>query len=108
MKFQRFVIITGISASICSAATAPDSALKSNHSSTEKPLEQLVEELSDDRYKTREEASQKLWAIGASALAELEKAAEGKDPERAYRARELVRKIQLRITPETDPSILHW
>jgi hypothetical protein len=105
MKFQRFVIITGISASIWTAAAAPESSLNSNSAPVEKSLETLVDELSNDRYKIREEASQKLWSMGNRALAELEKAAAGKDPERAYRARELVRKIQLRVTPETDSGV---
>ncbi len=106
MKFQRFVVITGIFTSIWIADAAPESARNSNVAPVEKSLETLIQELSDDRYKIREEASQKLWRMGSSALTELEKAITGKDPESAYRARELMRKIQLRITPETDSGVL--
>jgi hypothetical protein len=65
----------------------------------------LVRELADEQYKVREQATRELWKLGDDALAALEEASRSPDPERMLRARELVRKIQLRITPETDPVI---
>ncbi|GAA5117271.1 hypothetical protein GCM10023212_05620 [Luteolibacter yonseiensis] len=72
----------------------------------EKSVEVLVQELADPKFRTREEASRKIWQIGDPALPALQAVAEGKDPEQAYRARELIRKIQLFITPETDPTVI--
>ena len=36
----------------------------------------------------------------------LQETAVGKDPEQAYRARELIRKIQMHLTPDTDPGVM--
>lgn len=72
----------------------------------EKSVETLVQELADPKFRTREMASRKLWEIGDPALAALQAVVNGKDPEQAYRAVELIRKIQLYITPETDPVVI--
>src|SRR5690606_3682670 len=40
------------------------------------------------------------------ALNALLEAVDGDDPEAAHRARELVRKIELHLTPDTDPTII--
>jgi tetratricopeptide (TPR) repeat protein len=105
MKIQSVVIVTGLSAwmwvASATAATVGDSGI----AVAEKPLDSLIQNLSDANFRTREEASRKIWQIGDPALPELEKAAKGNDPEAAYRARELIRKIQLQITPETDPAV---
>lgn len=66
----------------------------------------LVRELADEQYKVREQATHELWKLGEAALGPLEEASRSADPERMLRARELVRKIQLKITPETDPVIV--
>lgn len=71
-----------------------------------KPLPELIRDLADPSFRIREEASRALWGAGEGALAELKKAAAGKDPEQAFRARDLIRKIQLYITPGTDPEII--
>ena len=72
----------------------------------EKSLAALIQDLADDKFRVRENASRKIWEIGEPALAALQEAAAGKDPEQAYRARELIRKIQLHITPDTDPAVI--
>lgn len=73
----------------------------------EKPsLDELIHNLSDERYKVREAATRTIWDMGEKVLPELNAVADGKDPEAAYRARELVRKIELSITSETDPEVM--
>lgn len=71
-----------------------------------KPLPELIRDLADPSFRVRENATRALWGAGESALAELKNAAGGKDPEQAVRARDLIRKIQLFITPDTDPEII--
>jgi hypothetical protein len=69
-------------------------------------VEELVRGLGDDSFRVREEASKELWELGEAALPALEEAAESADPEQAIRARDLIRKIQLHITPDTDPTVV--
>jgi hypothetical protein len=70
------------------------------------PIDQLVADLSSPDFTTREEATTKLLALGDVALPKLEKVSYGSDPEQAYRAREMVRKIELAINADTDPAIV--
>jgi tetratricopeptide (TPR) repeat protein len=65
-----------------------------------------VEQLADDSFGAREKATRELLGTGEKALPYLEAAARDKDPERAMRARLLIRKIDLGITPDTSPEIL--
>ena len=106
MKFQSIVIATGIFASGWIAAASPDAGVESTIKAPEKSLEDLIADLSAEKFGVREEASRKIWTIGEPALSMLQEIAVGKDPEQAYRARELVRKIQLQLTPETDPAVV--
>ena len=62
--------------------------------------------LSDDSFAVRQAATRELWKLGESALPELKRAAEGGDPEAALRARELLRKIELGILPDSSPKIV--
>src|SRR6478735_121035 len=105
MKFKLAATVTGLSACVWIAAAGPDSAGKPGLNAPPKSLELLIEELSDEKFKTREEASRLIWQIGEPALSALRETAAGNDPERAYRARELIRKIQMQITPDTDPAV---
>lgn len=66
----------------------------------------LIHLLSDENFRTREKATRDLWLLGESALQALRDTAKGKNPEAAMRARTLLRKIELHITPDTDPSII--
>ncbi len=106
MNFQTIVIATGVSAWVWIAAASPDASVATGIKASEKSLEGLIQDLADEKFRVREEASRKIWTIGEPALEALEEIAAGKDPEQAYRARELVRKIQLQITPETDPAVV--
>lgn len=103
MKFQRVLMIAGFSTWTWVASAAPEAT---EPPPPEKSLETLVQELADPKFRTREEASRKIWQIGDPALSALQAVADGKDPEQVYRARELIRKIQLFITPETDPAVI--
>ncbi len=69
-------------------------------------LAQLVAQLSDESFQQREAASKELWQLGDSARETLQKAAAGNDPEAAHRAKALLHKIDLHLTPNTDPSIV--
>ena len=69
-------------------------------------LPESVVALSDESYAVREKASRELWAMGDKALPELRLALEGRDPEAAVRARELIRKIELGILPDSSPKIV--
>lgn len=73
---------------------------------TSVPPARWVDHLADDSYEAREKATRELWEIGEKALPYLEAAVRDHDPERAKRARLLVRKINLGITPDTSPEIL--
>ncbi|MCW1916472.1 hypothetical protein OJ996_22990 [Luteolibacter sp. GHJ8] len=65
-----------------------------------------IARLSDDSYSVRELATRDLWSLGEAALPELQLAARGRDPEAAIRARDLVRKIELGILPDSSPKIV--
>ncbi len=103
MKFQSLVWIIGLSAWVWMAAA--DTPAAPGLKPPVKSLPLLIEDLANENFRTREEASRKIWGIGDSALTALQEVASGKDPEQAYRARELIRKIQLHITPDTDPAV---
>lgn len=66
----------------------------------------LLAELAHEDYATREAATRKLWEIGDPAIPALKEAAEGTDPEIAYRARDILRKLDLFIAPGTDPAVI--
>jgi tetratricopeptide (TPR) repeat protein len=74
--------------------------------STDLKIDALLRGLADENFRIREQASQELWELGEAALPALRKATSSSDPEQAFRARDLLRKIQLHITPETDPSVI--
>lgn len=65
-----------------------------------------IRRLASESYAERVDATRQLWAEGASAKADLLKAARSRDPEVAMRARDLIRKINLGIEPDTDPKII--
>ncbi len=66
----------------------------------------LVASLADEHFPAREAATKKLWELGDAAVPSLREAATGKDPEVAYRARDILRKLDLFILPGTDPGII--
>lgn len=64
-------------------------------------IRELVADLGDPDYRTREQAQRELWQRGDSAIPALEKAATSDNPEVARRARELLDKFSWGIRPDT-------
>ncbi|MES2660670.1 MAG: hypothetical protein V4689_18740 [Verrucomicrobiota bacterium] len=106
MNFQKALLITGLSAWGSIAVGAPEPIGDSVAKAPAKSVAEWVQDLSNDQYRVRENATRKIWEIGEKALPDLQAAANGRDPETAYRARELVRKIELHLTPDTDPEVM--
>lgn len=106
MKFQRILGFAVLSACVGLVSAGPGTPAETASKLVEKSLETLIQELADPQFQTREEASRRIWEKGESALASLQTIAAGTDPEQAYRARELIRKIQLYLTPDTDPVVM--
>jgi hypothetical protein len=103
MKFRtgRPVLWILITAAGLSAATvSPDSKEQAPDIAAQ------IAKLSDDSYRVRENATRELWKLGDTALPELQLAARGRDPEAAIRARDLVRKIELGILPDSSSKIV--
>lgn len=69
-------------------------------------LAQLIPKLSDDSYAVRESATREIWKLGEAVLPQLTEIAAGRDPEAALRARDLLRKIELGILPDSSPKIV--
>ncbi len=69
-------------------------------------VDALVAGLAADKFQVREDSTYKLWELGDTALEALKVAAASEDPEVAYRAQGLVRKIEHHITPDTDPTVI--
>ncbi len=106
MKFHRALTWTGILMISPLPAAGPESGTMAGLA-VQVDLSKWVRDLSDESYKVRENASRELWKLGEEALPVLREAASAAaDPERVYRAKDLIRKIQLHITPDTDPSVI--
>lgn len=65
-----------------------------------------VEQLSSDKFRTRQEAEQKLWQAGARALPALEAARANANPETALRATKIARYLQLGLAPDSPKEIV--
>ncbi len=66
----------------------------------------LVAGLADESYRVRVESTRDLWEMGEKALPELRRAVTSEDPEIAMRAKDLLRKIELGILPDSSPEIV--
>jgi len=106
MKLPSAVLATGLSLSGWTLAATPQAPADAVAIAPAPSIEALIRNLADPSFKVREEATHRIWMIGEGALAALESAAAADDPEMTYRAGELIRKIELSITPETDPAIV--
>lgn len=67
----------------------------------------IIRKLASEKYAERVEATRALWAEGEMALDALREASRSQDPEMALRARDILRKIDLGIAPDTDPRIIN-
>jgi len=68
--------------------------------------EALISQLGSENYAEREQASAELWKLGDGGLDLLRKASEGDDPEVVSRARQLIRKIDLGIQPDSPQPVI--
>jgi hypothetical protein len=73
---------------------------------TPKQIAQWIEQLGDNRFAVRENASKQLWQAGAAAESAVEKAVKSDDPEVVRRARDLFDKFRWGIYPDTPPDIV--
>jgi tetratricopeptide (TPR) repeat protein len=89
---------------LCAASTESPSLPPSGQ--FDHKIDTLLQGLADDDYRVREQSTRELWALGEAALPALRMAKSSTDPEQAIRARDLLRKIQFHITPDTDPSVI--
>jgi hypothetical protein len=73
---------------------------------TKEQIARWVRELGDDRFTTRQEASQRLWEAGQAAEDAVAEAAKSSDAEVARRARVLLDKFRWGIYPDTPPKVV--
>ena len=99
MKLLIFITLLGA----CLLGSHADAAEKP---AGEKGADRLIALLADENFKVREEAALDLWKLGAEALPALKSAANDADPEKSTRARDIVRRIELGITPETEAAVI--
>ena len=105
MKSSLVLFLVSIAA--CAGVWAVgNSAVEMPANPPARSLQVLIESLSSESYREREQATQEVWELGGGALSVLKEAAASGDPEKAHRARELIRKIELFITPDTDPAVI--
>jgi|AntRauTorckE6833_2_1112554.scaffolds.fasta_scaffold02605_9 tetratricopeptide (TPR) repeat protein len=99
MKISQPAIICALIA-LLSLSIGPVGAVESEGA------EDLIQNLSSDSFQIREKATKDLWDMGEEASEALLEATLSDDPEMAFRAAEVLRKVELRITPETPDEIL--
>lgn len=96
----RIALIPLCACFLCAHISAADK------DSGSKDVNRLIALLADENFKVREDAARDLWELGNSALPALMSAANDVDPEKSVRARDIARRIELGITPETDPVVI--
>lgn len=106
MNIPLAVILAGLAAFSRLSAASPETPPPPVAPQPAKDIDTLIRELSDESYRVREKATKDLWELGDKAMPALREAIVSSDPEQVYRARELLRKIQLHITPDTDPGVI--
>ncbi|MFK7850697.1 MAG: hypothetical protein AB8D78_06925 [Akkermansiaceae bacterium] len=84
----------------------PIQSVFSQDVAAETSIDQLVVELASETFRDREDASNRLWELGPKALPALRSASQSDDPERAFRAAEILEKVELRISPDTPEKVL--
>ncbi len=99
MKFPATLFLLSLMACISFAAEVAEPKVR------EEGVEDLVRRLSSDSFREREDATRALWEKGDAVLDVLRAAGDSDDPERAKRARGVLEKVELRITPETPPEV---
>ena len=106
MKIPLALILTGLAVFSKLPAAAPETSQAPAGKALVREVDTLVRDLADESFRVREQATREIWEVGEAALPALREAATSADPEQVFRARELIRKIQLHITPDTDPAVI--
>jgi tetratricopeptide (TPR) repeat protein len=99
---RRFVLALAL---LLAAILVP-SIRTSEPKPTPNQIAEWIEQLGDDDFRARENASKKLWQAGSAAEAALEKAIGSNDREVSRRARELLDKFRWGIYPDTPADIV--
>jgi hypothetical protein len=73
---------------------------------TAEQIARWIQQLGENEFRLREEASRKLWGAGEAAEAALQEAARSDDAEVARRAREILDKFKWGIYPETPREVV--
>lgn len=97
---RKFLLPVAISAAATYAAISAGEKVPATG-----PVE-LVERLGSDSYPLRMEATRALWELGEEVEELLLLASESQDPEVAKRAKNLLRKVQLGILPDSPPEVV--
>ena len=105
MKFCQLPLLVCLvcCTQVCAASSE---AVGGSANQSDLKIDALLRGLADENFRIREESTRQLWELGEEALPALRAATNSADPEQAIRARDLLRKIQLHITPDTDPSVI--
>ena len=106
MKTFLAVLLAGLAICPWPARAIPESSGEPTVKPLAKDIDTLVSNLADENFRVREKATSAIWELGEVALPALRDAIKAGDPEQVFRARELIRKIQLHITPDTDPAVI--
>jgi tetratricopeptide (TPR) repeat protein len=73
---------------------------------TAEQIAQWVQQLGDNKFSVREQASKKLWAAGSAAESALEEAMKSDDAEVVRRARDILDKFKWGIYPDTPADLV--
>ncbi len=107
MKLRFAAATLGMAGLSAVAGSAPDGTpAPVVQEAAARGIEVLIRELADESFRVRERASLEIWELGEAALPALREAVLSADPEQSYRARDLMRKIELHITPGTDATVI--
>lgn len=101
MRLARFLSLA-VSAALCFAQHGPTA----DPPKSPKTVDDLVRDLSDPSFKTREAATRELWKLGESARPALEKVVTDGTPEAAERADGILAKFDWGILPDTPKEVL--
>ncbi len=69
-------------------------------------IEDLISSLNSEKFSEREAATQALWTRGKVGLSALNEARHSPDPEVSIRARNLLEKLEMEITPDTPEEVI--
>src|SRR6187399_250338 len=81
-------------------------ASRSGERPTAAHIAQAIKDLGSDKFTVREKASQQLWSAGANAEPALKEAANNNDLEVKRRAREILKRFEFGVYPDTPKNIV--